>query len=190
MIHRVALVLPLVLALGCGAAPPPAAVPPAEPSTPAAGAVEGAKATPAQDGTHAPPPPPVAPAASAATTGQGATPAPGKAAVSSKEAPLLSTITQDEVINQVGKSSDSFNRCYALGAGASKSWRAKVTVKATVSPSGNVTSCEVLNSTAKNPKVDACVVDAFKKLVFPRPQGSGATTLTFPLSFDGVEQVQ
>ena len=39
-------------------------------------------------------------------------------------------------------------------------------------------------------RVDACVVDGFKKLSFNRAAGSGATVITFPLSFDGMEQVQ
>lgn len=114
----------------------------------------------------------------------------GRATASTTDAPLTSNITQDAVIAQVAKSSDAFNRCYALGAGASKTWRAKVTVKATVGPTGTVNSIDVTSSTAKNPKVDACVAEAFKKLVFPRPKNAGTTTFTFPLSFDGMEQVQ
>ncbi|MFT3766950.1 MAG: TonB family protein [Minicystis sp.] len=188
MDRRLVMVVPLVFALGCGAAPPPAAAPPPVEGAAATGGVESKKSgAPAAPGAAAPDAAaPMAPAAAASATPKSI----GKAAVSSTDAPLTSTITQDEVIHQVGKSSDHFNRCYALGAGASKSWRAKVTIKATVGPTGNVSTAEVVNSTAKNPKVDACVVEGFKKLNFPRPAGSGTTTFTFPLSFDGVEQVQ
>ena len=106
------------------------------------------------------------------------------------DAPLVSTLTQSDVLAQVNKSADLFNKCYSLGAGASKTWRAKVTIKATVGPTGNVSSADVMKSTAKNARVDACVIAAFKKLSFPRPKDSGTATFTFPLSFDGMEQVQ
>jgi TonB family protein len=114
-------------------------------------------------------------------------PSPGKAVAS--DAPIVTKITQDDILALVNSHMDIFNRCYTLGAGTSKSYRAKVTVKATVSPTGSVTAVEVLDSTAKNPKVDACVGDGFKKLTFERPKGSGATVFTFPLSFDGIVQV-
>jgi hypothetical protein len=59
-----------------------------------------------------------------------------------------------------------------------------------VSPLGTVNAIEVLSSTTKSPKVDACVTDAFKKLTFARPAGSGATVFTFPMQFDPMQQVQ
>lgn len=189
MIPRALLACPLALVLGCGAAPPPAPPPvdpppvergairpaaaDASPAHPPRGALEDADRSAPQK-TPEPPPPPGAVA---------------RAAVSPTDAPLTGTITQDEVMNQVGRSSDLFNRCYSVGAGASKSWRAKVTVKATVGPTGNVGAVDVVSSNAKNAKVDACVVDAFKKLQFPRAKGAGATTFTFPLSFEPMEQV-
>jgi TonB family protein len=183
MIRRVALVIPLAFALGCGAAAPQAAAPPAPEDTGKAAAPEAAKAS--------------APAASAAPAPQAppgsAAPAPiggGVKSASVTPAPLAGGISQDEVMNQVGKSNELTNKCYTVGAGSSKSWRAKVTIKATVGPNGAVNSVEVLSSTAKNPKVDACVVEAFKKLVFPRPAGAGTTTFTFPMNFEPMEQVQ
>jgi TonB family protein len=183
MLRRLAPLALVSFVLGCGAAPPPSAATapsateaaplPGDPKPPSAQAAPMAAPSAApHDPATTPKPPPV-----------------GRAAVASTDAPLTSNITQDEVINQVGKSSD-FNRCYTLGAAASRSWRAKVTVKATVGPTGNVGAVEVLSSTAKNPKVDACVLEGFKKLSFPRPAGAGTTTFTFPLSFDGIEQVQ
>jgi TonB family protein len=117
-------------------------------------------------------------------------PGPGRAGVVPTDAPLVSTITQTDVLAAVQKNGELFNKCYTLGAGASKSYRAKVTVKATVGPTGSVNAVEVIASTAKSSRVDACVADAFKKLSFARPAGAGTTVLTFPLSFDGVEQVQ
>lgn len=133
-----------------------------------------------------------APQAPAAAAVGAAAPAPaptGIAKATATDAPLVTTITQDAIIANVQKHADHFNRCYTLGAGSSGTWRAKVTVKATVGPTGVVSAVDVQSSTAKNPKVDACVAEGFKKLVFQRAKGSGTTTFTFPLSFDGMEQV-
>lgn len=185
MLRRLALALPSLFALGCGAAPPAAAPPPADmrpptqTTTPTTDSGAGTAASAA----------PLSPHAAANPEPAGSAKQIGKAAVSPVDAPLISTISQAEVLAQVSNQAELFNKCYSLGAGASKTWRAKVTIKATVGPTGQVGSADVTNSTAKNPKVDACVVEAFKKLSFPRPKGSGTTTFTFPLSFDGAEQV-
>ncbi len=183
MDRRILLALPLALVLGCGGAPPPSAAAPSSPSGAGENTSAGAPATAA---------PSAAPSAVEASTPPAEAkkpeaPAPGKAVAG--DAPISSKITQDDILALVNKNAEVFNRCYTLGAGASKSYRAKVTVKATVSPVGAVNAVEIVDSTAKNPKVDACVGEAFKKLTFNRPKGSGATVFTFPMSFDGLEQV-
>jgi TonB family protein len=188
MSRRLAPLTLALFALGCGAAMEPAqsaAPPPVASAAPREEPKSDTLSKPAVDkglgGTALGTPPP-----------QGAPPPPPKApgAAGVVDAPLAGNITQNDVMAQVSRNMELFNRCYALGAGTSKSWRAKVTVKATVGPSGAVGSAEIVQSTAKNPKVDGCVVEAFKKLSFPRPPGAGATTFTFPLSYDGMEQVQ
>jgi hypothetical protein len=188
MLRRTVLALPLVLFLGCAPAAPaasPGAPPPAEAeSTPATRSLE--TAPPASPAVAAAP----APAPDSAKKGDASPPPPPPGRAVATDAPISTKITQDDILALVQKNTDAFYRCYTLGAGATKSYRAKVTVKATVSPVGAVNAVDVVNSTAKNPKVDACVVDAFKKLVFTRAPGSGATVFTFPLSFDGMEQVQ
>jgi hypothetical protein len=186
MLRRTLLALPLVLSLGCAPAAPaasPGAPPPAEPA-PATGSLE--TAPPAAPAAAAAP----APAQDSAKKGDASPPPPPPGRAVATDAPISTKITQDDILALVQKNTDAFYRCYSIGAGATKSYRAKVTVKATVSPVGAVNAVDIVNSTAKNPKVDACVVDAFKKLTFTRPAGSGATVFTFPLSFDGMEQVQ
>jgi TonB family protein len=147
---------------------PPAAAQPAGMTMPAADPAEQKQPSPkdaAPGAASAPPPPPV-----------------GKAKA---DAPMLTKITQEDILAAVNQSGETFNKCYALGAGASKSYAARITVKATVGPTGTVNTVEVVSSTAKNAKVDACVVDAFKKISFNRAPGSGATVFTFPLNFEG-----
>lgn len=183
MSKRLALALPLAFLLGCAAAPPPPATKPSTEPAATGSPGEGSASTPPA-GTAATTPPADPKGGGAASS---SSPAPGRAAA---DAPMMTQITQNDILAMVNKNGDLFNRCYTLGAGTSKSYRAKVTVKATVSPAGSVNAVEIVTSTAKNPKVDACVSEAFKKLTFARPAGSGATVFTFPLSFDGIEQVQ
>ena len=187
--HLLVLALPLALALGCGSAPPPPAAeasnnvvgpsgkamddkPLATVNAPAADAGE-------KKAVESPPPPPPP---------GGGSKAPGRAIAT--DAPIVSKITQDDILALVNKNGDTFYKCQSIGAGASKSWRAIVTIKATVSPTGAVSAIELMTSTSKNPRVDSCVLDAFKKLTFARPAGSGATVFTFPMSFEPMQQVQ
>jgi TonB family protein len=177
----------LALLLGCGAPPPAPAVPAQpEPSSAAASTLAPTAAQP-----DLPANADTAPAAARAAAAGGAMPAGGpQAASATTDAPLATGITQKDVLDQVQKHAELFDRCVALGAAGAKGFRAKVTLKATVGPSGAVNAAEVASSTAKNAAVDACVLDAFKKLTFPRPKGSGATMLMCPLSFDAAQVAQ
>jgi len=191
MLRRTALVLvlPLSLALGCAEAPPPAAATPPSSTAPSTGAVSAAKDdSPAlSPPPPPPPPPPVLPAEKKEAGSSGAPGGIGRAVAT--DAPIVSGITQAEILALVNQNADVFYRCQSLGAGASKSWRAAVTIKATVSPTGAVNAIEVVDSTTKSARVDTCVKDGFKKLTFKRPPGSGATVFTFPMHFEPMEQV-
>ena len=122
MLRRLLVALPLTLALGCGASPPPAANPPSS-----AGPSEAAPSTqgtpPTAAGTAAPPTTPSEKGSSASTS------SPSAATTVPADAPISTKITQDDVLAQVNKNAELFNTCYTMGAGASKSYRAKVTIK-------------------------------------------------------------
>ena len=114
----------------------------------------------------------------------------GRAVVTESE-PLGGKLTQEAIRGIVEKSGDVFGDCYTLGAGGKmKDFKGSVTVKATIGPSGTVNQSEITTSTTKNPKVDACVREAFRKIKFPRPRDGGTSVITFPVTFNGVEQVQ
>jgi TonB family protein len=66
----------------------------------------------------------------------------------------------------------------------------KVTLKVTLGPTGNVNEALVAKSTAKNPKVDQCVVDGFKKIKFPAPKAGATSVFTFPMEFGGAVEVK
>lgn len=191
--RRLALCTIVLLPLGCGSAQPPPAEDPAaasraELTTPAATATSApeAQAVPA-----AAQPPAEAPKPAPATD-----PAAGGDASSVKGANVVSdrlsggTYTQAEVKDAVLKNSALFDQCYLIGAGNSPQFVAKVTVQATVGPSGTVTVSQVKKSTANNKKVDTCVADAFKKIKFPQPRGAATSVITFPIEFNGAEEVR
>jgi TonB family protein len=82
-----------------------------------------------------------------------------------------------------------FDDCYKLGD-KSKPLVGTVKVQATIGPTGNVNEVKVLKSTMKNSKVDTCVSDAFRKIKFPAPATGATSVITFPINFEGVEQVK
>jgi TonB family protein len=117
-------------------------------------------------------------------------PPPPPAQASATSTPLAGRLTQQEIADILSKNAAYFNDCYTIGAGKGQEFRGTVTVKATLGPSGNVTDAQVIKTTAKNAKVDACVVTAFKKIKFPAPSSGGTSVITFPMEFQGVEQVK
>jgi TonB family protein len=114
----------------------------------------------------------------------------GQAVVETRS-PLSGKLTQDDIRRILEQHGDVFGDCYTLGAGGKlKNFKGVVTVKATIGPKGAVNQVDVTKSTANNTKVDACVRDSFKKIKFPPPHDGATTVITFPISFNGVEQVQ
>jgi hypothetical protein len=172
--------------LACGASAPPDATPASAPSPAAPEATSAASAAP--DSTPPPvtaaPAPPAEPTPDKTASEKG--PPPGQATVD--KTPLTGKISQQTIMDLVMKNQELFNDCYTIGAGKSKQFVATVTVKASIGPTGAVNTSQISKSTAKNPKVDKCVADAFKKMQFP---ATGSTVpITFPMEFNGAEQVK
>jgi len=178
---RLALPLALVV-LGCGS--PPAATSPSEPSAAAAAPPAEPSPTPTSAADEKPAKEQEKEAKKdAGPTDAAASPAPGAAAVDQK--PLGGALTQNEIKSIVEQHGEYFNDCYTLGAGKSQQFVAKVTLKVTLGPTGNVNQALVTNSTAKNAKVDQCVVEGFKKIKFPAPKSGATSVFTFPMQFNG-----
>jgi outer membrane biosynthesis protein TonB len=177
-------------AAGCGPTPP--AVDPTTPkagettpgttagSEPTPGGAVGPDAPKEQPGPAGAAPPPSA-------TGPGAAKPEGAMAEGTA---LTGALTKSEIRAIVIKHSELFDKCYSIGAGKSMQFVATVTIKATIGPSGVVNETQVVKSTAKNLKVDECVADAFKKIKFPKPSNGATSVITFPMEFQGVEEVK
>lgn len=196
MQHRtLALALSLV-GMSCS---PPATQPthPAGESASAAASASAAVAASSEPTAEAapaaaPPPPGDKATAGKAAPGKAApSSAPAAAVVDTKEPLTGGTLSQEDVRKILEKSGDLFGDCYTMGAGSkTKEFTATIRVRATLGPSGSVNAAQVVSSTAKNPKVDACVAQAFKKIKFPAPKNGGTSVITFPIQFGGLEQVQ
>ncbi|WP_437965574.1 AgmX/PglI C-terminal domain-containing protein [Sorangium sp. So ce260] len=209
--------LVLVLALAAGCAPPPAQAPaqpaPPEPagatatapagttSTGPTGATSPAPAGPTPAAGESPPPASQVPGAAVPVETAPPKPAAPKPAASRGDVyvkpgtatatgTLGGSISEAQVRDVVEKHGELFDECYKIGVKSSPKFVGKVTVKATIGPSGKVNKADVIRSTAKNQQVDGCVADAFEKMQFPPPQGGVTTVITFPIEFSGVELVQ
>jgi hypothetical protein len=181
---RLLLALPLLGALGCGGAASPPAAPEVAPATPAQEAHSGAP--PAASAAAVAEQPRAIGAATAGPTPPADGGAPGRSSVA--DSPLLDRLSDQDIRRTVESNAALFDNCYTVGAGKSKDFKAVVEVKATVGPTGAVNDTQVIKSTAKNPKVDACVAEAFKRIKFPAIKS--AVVIKFPINFAGSEMIQ
>lgn len=138
---------------------------------------------------------PSAPADDASTTTAKVEPAPQPSAAPSAPAAagaagqnddgtLSGSLSKEQIDSAVNKSVKLFDPCFSIGADKEGKMSGTVTVKATVAPNGDVKEAGVSKSTVKNKKVDECVVEAFKKVKFPPPEGGAPAVITFPMKFD------
>ena len=76
-----------------------------------------------------------------------------------------------------------FRACYEKGRATKPDLAGRVVVRFKIDASGNVTQTEsTAGTTLPSPSVVACVVDAFKPLVFPRRQAS-TVIVNYPIVF-------
>jgi TonB family protein len=88
-----------------------------------------------------------------------------------------------EVIRRIMRmQTGRFRMCYQRGLQLDPTLSGRIVVRFTIGPSGSVTSAASAGSTVQNAQVVACVVDAFKRMSFPQPEGGGVTVVS-PLAF-------
>ena len=74
------------------------------------------------------------------------------------------------IVNHVVRSHiNDFMGCYVERRQDSESPKGEIHVEFTVARSGQVTTSLLRSSTLHVPEIETCVVDAFRKLVFPKP---------------------
>jgi TonB family protein len=179
----------LALAAGCGPSPgaggpgPQPAPPPKASSEPTPAT---ASPTPTASASTAPPEEP-APTGPNPRAGGDGKPVAGEGIATGS---FAGSISQSEIRDVITQHGYAFDECYRIGAGKTTQFVATVTVKATIGPSGKVTVAEIKKSTAKNKKVDTCVLETFQRIRFSPPKGGATSVITFPIEFNGAEEVR
>jgi TonB family protein len=72
--------------------------------------------------------------------------------------------------------------CYELEARKNPPLAGRVSVQFTISPEGKVDRSALQSSTLGDPRVENCVVTAFRRWEFPKPAG-GVVVVTYPFNF-------
>jgi len=74
--------------------------------------------------------------------------------------------------------------CYQQGLARDRDLRGKVVIRFVIGRDGKVMRAELTkDSTLPDAKASACVVDAFKTLEFPKPEG-GVVSVVYPITFE------
>ena len=131
---------------------------------------------------------PTAAASATATAAASASPAPerghGKSSGAVQGAVVDSAggLSEAEVRTTIVQQQAVFRACYELGVAATSSgFSGTVALRATIGPTGTVASVDVLSSSTKLLRVDACVADAVRRIQFPAKGGSAV--VGFPIEF-------
>lgn len=106
--------------------------------------------------------------------------------------PTTGRIDPNEVRKVVRASFDKFTACYQEGLKRDSKLAGRVAVQLVIEPDGHVSEVSSVTSgsgagaelvtTLKDKKVVECILDAHRKLVFPKPQG-GRVPLVNPIEF-------
>lgn len=89
-----------------------------------------------------------------------------------------------EVIKRIVRQNfGRFRLCYENGLRTNPRLEGRVTVRFAIARDGNVASATNSGSTLPNPSVVTCVVNSFRRLSFPPPDGGGLVVVTYPISF-------
>ncbi len=59
----------------------------------------------------------------------------------------------------------------------------RVVLKFVIDSDGNVSGASVEETTIKSPELQACVIRAAKRMVFPKPKGGGIVMVNYPFVF-------
>ncbi len=107
------------------------------------------------------------------------------AAIARAGGPSASGILPPSVIQPVVRSNfGAMRKCYQQGQARDPNLRGKVVIRFVIGRDGKVTRAELTkDSNLPDAKASTCVVEAFKSLKFPEPDG-GVVTVVYPIVFE------
>jgi hypothetical protein len=115
-------------------------------------------------------PPPVAPLAAGTKGAAGGGGGKGR---------LAPEVIQRTVRSHFGE----YRACYETGLRRHPNLGGKVSIRFVIDPRGGVSEADDAGSTLPDPQTVACILDAFRQLSFPAPEG-GIVTVVYPINFN------
>jgi TonB family protein len=75
-----------------------------------------------------------------------------------------------------------FRKCYEAGLARNPKLKGRVTVRFVIDRDGRVSLSDLVKSTLGDEATTSCVVDGYRRLRFPKPDG-GVVTVVYPVHF-------
>jgi len=91
-------------------------------------------------------------------------------------------LAREKIEAVVRKNHDVFRACYEKGHGLKRHLKGQVVVRFLIDRDGRVSLSELEKSTLADEETTSCVVDGFRRLRFPPPDG-GVVTVVYPMKF-------
>ena len=91
-------------------------------------------------------------------------------------------LAREKIEAVVRKNHGVFRECFEKTHGRNRRLKGQVVVRFIIDRDGRVSLSELEKSTLADEEATSCIVDGFRKLRFPRPDG-GVVTVVYPMKF-------
>jgi TonB family protein len=91
-------------------------------------------------------------------------------------------LAREKIEAVVRKNHGVFRDCFEKGHTRNRRLKGQVTVRFVIDRDGRVSLSELEKSTLGDEQATSCIVDGFRKLRFPHPDG-GVVTVVYPMKF-------
>jgi TonB family protein len=98
------------------------------------------------------------------------------------KAEITGALERDQVRKVVREHINEIRSCYNSGLTPCPNLNARVAIEFVIEPNGKVGSAEVVESTQKDTKLPACIVEAVQGWRFPKPKDGKPVTVVYPFA--------
>lgn len=92
-------------------------------------------------------------------------------------------LSKDPYSRVLKRQTPTFRKCYEQGLRQTPELQGKVVVQFIILPSGRVTEAVIPESSLNSRSVEACMLRAVRKLVFPKPMYGGSMKISYRILF-------
>ena len=96
---------------------------------------------------------------------------------------ILGSLDRAQIDAVVKRHTSSIKYCYQRQLPMNPNLAGKINVKFVIAGDGSVSSASLKESSMGNATVESCVVNRFKTMKFPEPQGQGIVIVSYPFLF-------